>query len=198
MDWTIIEKITNHPVFISLVSIAALIGLGIIILSKSGLGKKAISKLTDLVSATNQRAKETKELVAEQTKVIGNIGTEVKEFKGEVVSQVKVALSQFEFFENSMYSILSQIPNAKVQEQLNAFKSQWIEKKKEIIAYVGGSFSELDDKVKEIETKKDAQIDALSSKIASLEKMVETLAKTTEKVENGERKETINEEGTEE
>lgn len=192
MDWTIIEKITNHPAFLAVLSILSFIGGIIAIISKTSWGKKAIAKLTDLADVTKRKVDATRDLVNTQIENINQIKEDVVSFKEDVVNEIKSYFSQLEFFEKSVYNILSQIPNAKVQEQLKVFYSQWQEKKREIQEFVGSSYTEVDSKIKELNDEKDRQISALKNEIEELKDLVNKTINVKESGENEQRKETIN------
>ncbi len=194
MDWSIIEKITNHPVFVTVMGVAAFLGSALLFLSKTSFGKKAIAKLTELTNGVSRDVASVKGDVKNALDTVQTMKNEIVEFKKEVVSDVKVYFNQLEFFEQGMYKIVSQIPNAKVQEQLKVFYSEWNEKKKAIQEFVGGSFNQLDEQLKELEEKKNSEIANLRSEIDKLKDLVELSLKVKETTENGERKETINEE----
>ena len=198
MDWTIINEITHHPAFLAVVSILSILGSALAIISKTSFGKKAIRKLTDLVNKGDERISQFKETIDDVSDTVQSAKQEIVDFKEEVKQEVKTYFNQLEFFEESIYSIIEQIPNEKVKAQLKTFKEKWKEKKKEIQDFVGGSYLELDNQLKQLEEKKNDEIASLRSEIEELKQLVVQAVKTAETTENGERKETINEETNEE
>lgn len=198
MDWTIIEKISHHPVFISVTSIVTLIAGFLAIVSRTSWGKKAINSIMAKFKNLEQKAEQAGSLVREQVKQIDQMKAEVDEFKGEIKNSISVYFDQLEFFEKSIFSILSQIPNAKVQEQLKLFYDEWKDKKKEIEKYVGTTFSEIESKINDINSEKERQIATLTNEFDKLKELVEKLQNSKESGENEEREKTTNEEATKE
>lgn len=186
MDWSIIEKITNHPVFIALAVIVPLLAGAATIFKQSSLGKKAIESLTNLVDKNACRVIDIKKDVENVREDFNYVKESVLNFQSQIATEVKTYFSQLEFFETGIYNILSQIPNAKVQAELKVFYSQWQDKKKQIQEYVGGSFVELDEKIKEIDESKNHEIDTLRNEIESLKELVTKLSNSLENGENEE------------
>lgn len=198
MDWTIIERITNHPVFVSIISIVSLGGIVLVALNKTSFGKKAIEKLTKLVDNGAERITGIKKVVDETLDKVNEVKETALKTKEEVEIRFKSYFSQLEFFESAVFNILKEIPNAKVQAELTAFEKQWVSKKKEIIDYVGSSYSELNEDLKELKDEKEREIATLKGEIEQLKELFNKTLKVAEVGENEQRKEGIDPQATKE
>ena len=198
MDWTIIDKITTHPAFISVVTVLTLLGSALLVLSQTSIGKKALGKLTELISGIKTKVDNTKKLVDESLDKVSEVKEEIVNFKNEIQNEVKTYFAQFEYFESSIFGVLSEIPNARVQDKVKEIYSKWQSKKKEIEDFIGGSFIEFDTKLKILEEQKDTQIANLNNEIENIKELLKNSLKQVENGENEERKDTSNEETTKE
>lgn len=198
MDWTIIERITEHPVFISIVSIFSIGGFALIVLNKTSFGKKAIDGLTKLVDNGAQRITGIKKIADETLDKVNEVKETALKTKEEVEIRFKSYFSQLEFFESAVFNILKEIPNAKVQAQVTAFEKQWVSKKKEIIDYVGSSYSELNEDLKELKDEKEREIATLKGEIEELKDLFNKTLKVAEVGENEQREEGIDTQATKE
>lgn len=196
----IFEKITNHPVFISIVSILTVAFSVLLIVSKTSWGKKAIAAINVVVDLIKKKAESAFEIARETQETVKEINDVVKQEKEELESKTKVLFLQFEYFETSMYKIIEQIPNAKVQDELLKFKGGWEIKKAELAQIAGLAYSEIESKNHAIELeleKKNAEVNDLQKQINEIKDQYKGLIAKVEGEEHG-REETINSQGTEE
>lgn len=192
MDWTLIDKITTHPAFIAIVTVGSILGSALLILSKTSFGKKAIAKIVETVSGLKSKIDETHKIVDDTLDKVEEAKKEITNFKEEITKDVKTYFAQLSYFEEGIFNVLTTIPNAKVQEQLEQFYAKWQDKKKEIEEFVGGSFVAFDDKLKELEKQKDNEIANLSNEINELKELINKTLNSLENGENEQRNEGIN------
>lgn len=202
MNWdsikAFIDSITNNPTFITLVGILTASIPLLTIFKNSSYGKKAIRKLTNLYNLGVSRANETLKKVEDVEKLAkekiealkGYYEEKAEELKNQCEQKVACAISFVNYYEDGVFAILEKIPNAKVQNEVKAFKEQYKEKKKEISETIGDIYEDyqLALKEKEDEIRKD-----YDSKVAYLENQInETklfIAELKEAKEDGKREE---------
>ena len=187
VDW--LKGVTENPAFISIVSILCVGAFALIGLSKTSVGKAAITKITSLCSENTRRVEEYWNNTKNVYKKVEETKNQIEAFKSDCVDRIKVAFGQFEFFENSIYAIIEEIPNAKVQAKLVEFKNNWESKKREIEKTVGITYSGIENLIKETENKYVGEIADLRGELDELKEFIKANEKTKENVENGERNE---------
>ena len=170
MTW---ETITNwisqffdKKVVIAVVSILAALGSGLILLSRTSFGKRAILKLTTLYELGLQKAAATEKKVQDVEKLAKE---KLDELKADYEQKIAVFVSIVNFYEESVFSILEEIPNAKVQARLKDFKESYQEKKEVIKLTIGEIYEDF-----EIAVDKKANLirQEYEEKIAFLEKQI--------------------------
>lgn len=149
MSW---EQITNSisaffdkPIVITFAGVLSAALTVFTIFNKTSFGKKAINKLTALYDLGERKANEALEKV-KKVEILANekinaleayYNEKVDEVEKNCQEKIAVALSFVAFYEQSVLSILDQLPNAKVQAALLEFKKTLDEKKKNITATIG-------------------------------------------------------------
>ena len=196
----IFEKITNHPVFVSVVSILTAAFGVLLIISKTSWGKKAIAAINVVVDIIKKKVEEALRIALDAQDQVIQINDTVKQAKEELEVKSKTLFLQLEYFENSIYKIIGEIPNAKVQEALKEFKGNWETKKAEIAEIAGVAYTEIENKNRAIQQeleKKNEEVIGLQKQIDELKNQIASIAAKPEGEEHG-REETINSQGTEE
>ena len=198
MDWSIIEKVTNHPVFLALVSVGSIIAGILLIISKTSWGRKAIEKLTKLGERVENKVNENRKYISEKVEEINTVKQEIVDFKEEAKNDIKVYFAQLDFFEGKIFDLFNEFPNEKVKAKAKLFQDEWKAKKEEIKNYIGVSYSQVEEKIDTINAEKDHQIAILTSEMAKLKELIKNLQNSKESGENEQRETTTNEETREE
>ena len=184
MSWETItaflDKISNNPIVITIVGILSLFIPLFTLFAKTSFGKKAIEQLTSLYQLGYERAIDTLKKVEDVEKLanekikalVGEYEQKCVELKQECEQKVACALSIVNFYEESVFYILDQIPNAKVQNLLQEFKEKYKEKKWEISQIVSITYQDYNEHIElvkqEVRAEYDEKIDFLENQIAQL------------------------------
>lgn len=139
-----INDFANKPIVVTITGVLTLLATILIALSRTSIGKKAIAKLTnlynlgiDIAHETNQKVKEV-ELLANQ---------KIESLKAEYDQKTAILISFVNFYEESLFSLIELIPNAKVQNQLTTLKYNYIAKKEEIAEVVKLTYQDFEAEV---------------------------------------------------
>ena len=176
-----VSDFTSHPAVVSIITVlTALIPL-FVLFSKTSFGRRAIDKLTSLYELGERKATETLEIV-KKVETLANekiaaleatYSEKTEELKKEYECKIACALSIVNFYEESVFCILGQIPNAKVQSLLADFESKYEEKKWEITQVVDFTYQtyleNLDLVKQEVRKEYDDKISFLEDEIKKLE-----------------------------
>jgi len=170
MTWerftTWLTNVSHNPVFISIVSILSGLVSVLIIISQTSVGRRALLELRKLGRKTQDKVTEIDGKVSSRLKTVDNRLQELKvekdKFFKEAEDKFKVFYNQFDFYETEIIETLKLIPNKKVQERVELIESGWKDKKKEIEDFVGITYSEMTNKIsdleKQIEELKDGRV----------------------------------------
>lgn len=207
------NRFFNHPAVITVIAFLCAAFLGLVVLSRTSFGQKLLKKLGEKVEnaltiaqATKKVVEETKEEIKEAKDVLAS---ECKACTVELEEKVTAVYSRFELFQNDVFVILEQIPNAKVQDKIKELKKNALTKEKEIQDLLGGTYASIektinDEVVKRVETIKEQsanEIAALKNEIAELKEIFKISANVPEtgdltpkkgNDDDGEREETTN------
>lgn len=161
-----LTDISHNPVFISVVSILSGLFSVLVIIAKTSVGRKALNQLSALGRKTQDRVTEIDDKVSARLRTVDSRLQELKDEKDkffkEAEDKFRVFYNQFNFYETEIIETLKLIPNKKVQERVELIESGWKDKKKEIEDFVGISYSEMTNKIsdleKQIEELKDGRI----------------------------------------
>jgi hypothetical protein len=201
MSWeqitTWLDQFTDKPiVYWTLCVVVGIVG-ALVVLSKTSLGRKAIIQLTSLYHLGDRKANETLEKVKEVELLAKD---KIEALKGEYEQKVACLVSIVNFYEESVFVILEDIPNAKVQTKLANFKKIYIQKKEEIKATIGEIYQDynlaLERKEDEIRKEYEDKIAYLENQIAQVSLYLNEIKK--EEANDGQGEETINTNPTEE
>ncbi len=201
MNW---ETITNwisqffdKKIVIAIATIIAALGCGLIMLSRTSFGKRAIVKLTTLYELGLKKANDTEEKV----KAVQKLAEEkIVELEGYYEQRIAVVISTLNFYEESTFTLFELVPNKKVQEKLAEVKEQYKAKKELITSIIGEIYDDfeiaVEKKEKEIRQEYEDKIAYLENQIANINLYFQNLKE--EKVDEQERKETEDTDPTEE
>ena len=187
-EW--LSQFFDKKIVLIIVGITYLLGAALIIFSKTSLGKKAIKVLTDISRETREKAQETNEKV-KSVELLAN--EKIESLKGEYEKKVSALISIIDFYEVSVFQILEQIPNVKVQAKIREFKDSYEAKKEEINKWVTVTYLEYKESIEEqvaiIQAEKEEQIANLRSEIESLKELINSLLNSKETALNEEERE---------
>ena len=201
MNW---ETITNwisqffdKKIVIAIATILAALGCGLIMLSRTSFGKRAIVKLTTLYELGLKKANDTEEKV----KAVQKLAEEkISELEGYYEQRIAVVISTVNFYEESTFALFELVPNKKVQEKLAEVKEQYKAKKELITSIIGEIYEDfeiaVEKKEKEIRQEYEDKIAYLENQIANINLYFQNLKE--EKVDEQEREETENSDPIEE
>lgn len=159
---TWLSNFFNHPAVIWITNITLIFVYALVVFSKTSLGRKLFNKALakyDTVVGISKQLKEESDKFKQEAK------EQVESLQKEYDEKLNVAVSYAEQLENLLYQIGDVIPNAKVKECINEFKSQKETRTQEISKVVGTyeQFKELTLKgaeiEQEIETRVKEQVD---------------------------------------
>lgn len=201
MNWeqvtTWLDKFTNKPLVYWTFVILVSFGCAFILFSQTSIGKKTLNKLTKLYNLGDEKAVKTLEKVKE-VELLAN--EKIEALKGEYEQKVACLVSIVNFYEESVFVILEDIPNAKVQSKLALFKESYKSKKEEITQVIGEIYQDfnlaLERKEDEIHKEYEDKIAYLENQIAQVSLYLNEIKK--EEVNDGQGEETINTNPTEE
>lgn len=184
MSWETItawlDILTNNPTFIAVAGVLTTAGSVLVFLSKTSVGKRAIIKFDDLSRNALKTAADTLEKVTSVEKLANDTINSLKADYEQKVNDLTAfyeekttaLVSIVNFYEETLFSITSLIPNKKVQEKLADIKMAYENKKKEIVEVVGNIYQDFDMAVeearKQTEIKYVDKINFLESEIAKM------------------------------
>lgn len=207
------NRFFNHPAVITVIAFLCALFAALVVFSRTSFGQRLLKKLGEKVEnaltiaqATKKVVEETKEEVKEAKDVLVS---ECKACTVELEEKVTAVYSRFELFQNDVFAILEQIPNAKVQDKIKELKKNALTKEKEIQDLLGGTYASIektinDEVVKRVETIKEQSVNeiaALKNEIAELKEIFKISANVPEtgdltpkkgNDDDGEREETTN------
>ena len=201
MNWEIItnwiSQFFDKKIVIAIATILAGLGCGLIMLSRTSFGKRAIVKLTTLYELGLKKANDTEEKV----KAVQKLAEEkISELEGYYEQRIAVVISTVNFYEESTFALFELVPNKKVQEKLAEVKEQYKAKKELITSIIGEIYDDfeiaVEKKEKEIRQEYEDKIAYLENQIANINLYFQGLKE--EKVDEQERKETENSDPIEE
>lgn len=184
MDWKSISEVVKNPLFIivAIVLVAIIITFAVVV-SKSA-SKNKVSEIEDEVVETKSEVKGYLAQVSKVDETVKAIKDDYNDFVKEFGGRFENYFNQFAYFEKSVYEILSQIPNAKVQDALEKFKIEYESKKKEIKELVGLPYNEFIEQLKA----RDNEIARLRGELQQVKDLLKAGEKVEENVEHGEQK----------
>lgn len=205
MNWekikSAIDSFSNNPLVVSIVSVLIAAAFAFILFSKTSIGKKAINKLTNLYALGKEKADKTLQKV-EQIETVANekiaaleaqYEEKAETLKSEYEQKVAVVVSLLNFYEETLFSILEKVPNAKVQVELADFKAKYQNKKAAITETIGEIYEdfnlEVENNRKEVERQYQEKVDFLADEIKKLNLYITELKGGNS---NGEREEREN------
>lgn len=155
----------NKPLPVVCVSIVTIFIFIITILNRTSFGRRAIKRLTSLADRTSNKVNELQGNIIDYE---SKVDEKVKDYELEMDKKVAIITAQFDFFETSIFSALSQIPNLKVRNDVAKFQEGYEAKKQEIAEIIGTNYknviSEREEKIKMLED----SIEKLSEQIKEL------------------------------
>lgn len=182
-----IDRISNNPIVVTLAGVFAFIGGGLLLLSRTSVGKKAINKAIELCSGADRKAADTlkkvqdiETLAKEKIAALQKDNTKkIEDLTNFYEQKIACALSFVNFYEESLFAIADQIPNAKVQALLSDLKKEYENKKKEIADTIGVIYQDYTDVVKatnqELRKEYQSKIDFLENKVKEMGLFIEEL-----------------------
>ncbi len=185
-----ISQFFDKQIVINLTTIFSFGGLVFSVFAKTSLGKKAIFKLTELANKTLEKANDTNEKV-KKVELLAN--EKINALKGEYEKKALVIVSTFDVVVNGLFAALKEIPNVKVQNQIEIFEKKYADQKNEITKVVGKTYGDFKEAVEE-ETAAarikllELQV-ALDQKLEQADKLIKTLKQQVEVPANGEERE---------
>lgn len=159
---SVIDTIVNSPVVATLVGVAGLIGAIVGLFKNTSFGKKSIKKMKEDYNEVQAIAEKSRELVntaiENLNKSTCDILLKVEEGKKEVHNKVVAVYSRVEIYQERLFAILEQIPNAKVQEQVKLLKSDLIDQEGELKDLLGDTYATIKTKLEDESQKKIQEI----------------------------------------
>lgn len=190
----------DKPIVVTISGILTLLATILIALSRTSIGKKAIVKLTnlynlgiDIAHETNQKVKDV-ELLANQ---------KIESLKAEYEQKTAALISIVNYYEESLFSLIELIPNAKVQNKLVDFKSNYIAKKEEIAQLVKVTYQdfelEVEKRVEQAQVVIREKEQLLDERLLEIDNLIKLYKEKLEEIDDGEEtKEIVNTDSTEE
>ena len=185
-----ISQLFDKQIVINLTTIFSFGGLVFSIFAKTSLGRKSIAKLTELANKTLEKTNNTNEKV----KKVELLATEkINALKDEYERKTLVVVSTFDVVVNGLFAALKEIPNVKVQNQIENFEKKYADQKNEITKVIGKTYGDFKEAVEE-ETAAarikllELQV-ALDQKLEQADKLIKTLKQQVEVPANGEERE---------
>lgn len=208
------NRFFNHPAVITVIAFLCAAFVGLVILSRTSFGQKLLKKLEGKVENALVVAQATKKVVDEAKEEIKEakdvLASECKACTVELEEKVTAVYSRFEIFQNDVFAVLDEIPNAKVHDKIQELKKNALTKEKEIQDLLGGTYvsiekainDEVVERVKTIKEQSENEIATLKNEIAELKELFKISANVPETGDltpkkgndnDGEREETTNE-----
>ena len=205
MSWeqvtTWLDAFTNKPIVIAIVSILTAAAPLILIFKNTSFGKKAIASLTSLyrlgeekANATLKKVEDVEKLAKEKIDALEREYTQkLEDFQNKCEQKVACAISIVNFYEESLFALIEQIPNKKVQTLLLDFKDKYQEKKWEISQIVDITYQDYNEHIDlvkhEVREEYNEKIEFLENQIAQLKLYFDEVKGEPN---DGEREETTN------
>ena len=192
-----LSQFFDKKIVIIIVTILSALGCGLILLSRTSIGRRAIKDLTTLYDLGLKTADDTNKKV----KAVQKLAEEkITELEGFYEQKVAVVISTVNFFEESTFALFELVPNKRVQEKLVDIKEQYKAKKELITSIIGEIYDDfeiaVEKKEKEIRQEYEDKIAYLENQIANINLYFQGLKE--EKVDEQEREETENSDSIEE
>ena len=213
MNWeqvtTWIDSFTNKPLVYGIFIVLVSFGCAFILFSQTSVGKKSINKAISLHQESARTAKQTLETVKKVetlakekiNELEAKYEQKVSDLTNAYEEKVATLVSIVNFYEESFFSVLEKIPNAKVQGQLKELKESYETKKKEISDVIGVIYQDytlaINNKEDEVRKEYDEKVAFLENKINELYLYLGEIKKDAEP-SDGEREETTDSNPTEE
>ena len=188
MDWNAVKEFIKEPAFIVGIAGVVVVLILLVIFSNTTVGKKAFNKVKSamgLLSGSVGSLNVQINTIKDDSKKIAKSN---EEFQEKLLGQLKEYFNFQDAFALSIYEIISEIPNAKVQAKLEEFKKRWKDHEKEIASIIGVSYNEIQNQLKV----RDGEIARLSDKVSELEEFIDKNLNSKESGQNGERIEGTN------
>ena len=205
MTWeqikTWLDQFTDKPIVYYTLCVVIGIIAAFVLFSKISVGRKALNELRGLFSRNEQTAKDTLKKVQDvETLAKDEIASQkafyeakAEDLKADYEAKLSGLVSVVNFYETSIFTILEDIPNAKVQAKLKAFKEDYESKKENILTLVSDLYLDFDSVLEE---QKKAIRNEYDEKIAYLENQIAQInlyfSEVKEEGSNGEREEGTN------
>lgn len=205
MTWeqitTWLDQFTDKPIVYYSLCVVIGVVAAFVILSKTSIGRKALKELRALFSRNEQTAKDTLKKVQEVETLAkekiealtADYEQKLADFESKCEQKVACVVSYFSLYEERTFAVLEKIPNAKVQEQVQIFKKEYEEKKKEISDVVGVIYedyaSAIENAKQEVRAEYEEKISYLENQIAQINLYFSEVKGETD---NGEREEGTN------
>jgi len=138
----------NKPLPLVGISVLTLSLVALKIFAGTSFGKKALNEVKEEAKTFKEEAEKYKEAYEEEKELAKE---QVKELKADYENKLQIANSQFDYFEKNMIKILEQIPNAKVQEEIKTFNSNYKQHKEEIGLVVNDGYELVNAKLEELD-----------------------------------------------
>lgn len=185
-----IKEFFNQDITVIISSIITIATSVLVIISKTSIGKKALNWCKAKVNDIEKTAQIAREKVTNVENLAQN---KIDELKAEYEAKSRVLVSYFECLEQAFVQTVELIPNAKVQNQLTEFKSQFDEQKAQILQIIGPTYEEtqkiIDEKVAEAHSQiadKEKALDDALERANNLLAILETQTEENEEITNGE------------
>lgn len=183
--WT---EFSNSPVVISVVTILTILIAGLVILSRTSFGKKTLHKFGEKIESVKDKVLRVEKVAEETKQEVSDAKSEIHacyvETKEELDNKVVAVYSKFETFQDDVFKILEQIPNAKVQSQIKEVKEKATEKEEEIKKLLGDTYNDIQKQIDEevikrvsqVQEEANSKIDLLQGEINSLKELIKQSA----------------------
>lgn len=137
----------NQPLPIVGISVLTICLVLLKIFSSTSFGKKVINEAKKEVADAKTEFEVKTQKILEVEK---NLENKEQEMKDEYQKKIETVYAQFDYFENSIFKSLKEIPNAKVQAELTKFEEGYKQKKEELGLIVGNGYTVIEDALEEM------------------------------------------------
>ena len=216
-----LAEFTNNPTVIAVATILTTIFGVFVVFSRTSIGKRVlkglIAKFETLKEENAKFKKEVEKAKAEFEEEKQMLIKEFSLFEEDHAKKITAIYSKYEIFENDLFAVLDEIPNAKVQAKLKELRESKDAKEEEIRLMLGDTYSYIQEKInngvlaktQELEEKSKNEIASLKGEISELKESIKNLSNNAdvgeltptnenEEVSDHGEEETINNQTTEE
>lgn len=181
------DAFTNNNWVLTITGILGGLSAILVILNKTSIGRKALSLLNSGFDKVKTKVEESSTKVKEfETQIktfTEQTAKECETFKKECENKVSAIYIEYETFKGQVFKVLEQIPNAKVQAQVQLLKQETTETEEEIKVLLGETYGEIQKTVNESAKN---EIASLKNEIAQLKELLTKTEKVAEIAQNSE------------